>query len=184
MDKSKHEWSFLGIRLRLLINGLALRGAKPVSAQHFSSNWFSVKFWRALGGLRPRVRSWHTPCLRCSSDVPVPAVPWPVSPFAQFMERPVPAPLSLLSPHSIGISGPYRMEHLKRQIRACEGTVDRQEHLVPAEELSLAWHNWFEAQDEERCPKGCISRQEEMWALLTYRDLSSAPFFNDNCSSR
>lgn len=97
----------------------------------------------------------------------------------------MPAPLSLLSPCSIGTFGLYHTEHLKRQIRACARIVDSHELLVPAKALSLSTtnlHEQFEAQGEEHCPKGCINGGEEMWALLTYCDLSSAPFFNDNCS--
>lgn len=159
------------------------------------NNWFSVRFWRALGG--PRVSCWRTPRAQCllagawgpgpchPSDIPLPPVPWSVSPFPWFIERSVPVSLFLLSLCSIQMSGSITWSTSKGKIRAFKRIVDRYEHLAPPKSLSLTTTSlcgWFEAQGEEHHPKGCISGQEEIWALLTYRGLRSASFFSDNCS--
>lgn len=101
-----------------------------------------------------------------------------VSPLTSFADRSMPARLSLLNPFSVQVSDPYHTESAK------ELWTDRNFYYLQ-KALSLTTtnlHDWLEEQVDERCTKSCISRWEVIWALMTYHDFSSAPFFKDKSS--
>lgn len=131
---------------------------------------------------------WSTCWLECRAqslhpcDVPVPAGPRPVSPFAQPIERSVPAPLLILSHALYGHLAyiTWSASKVNQSLQEDCGQIQTFGACESSVTPTMSLHGWLEAQDEEHWPKSRISGQEN-WAFLTYGDLCFAPF-NDNCS--